>query len=135
MCRRGFHSGKKLLVCMARNELECVVFLTQDIRMIQNEMANSPALAMNGDLLVPVISTSHSLDTPAKIATILFRVAMYPNILLRLIPALSICRLWYSVTIQLSKALYIKLVLNPPNTLPKNRAYRFGKSVEKHATE
>ena len=98
------------------------MLLTQDIKMMQNDMASSPALAMNGDRLVPVTSTSHSLKTPDKIATMLLRVAMYPNILLRLIPALSICRLWYSVTIQLSNALYIRLVLNPPKTLPKNRA-------------
>jgi hypothetical protein len=55
--------------------------------------------------------------------------------LLRLVPAFSNPLLWYSVTIQLSKALYIMLVLKPPKTLPKNRTGSFGTRVEKHAIE
>jgi hypothetical protein len=65
----------------------------------------------------------------------LFKVVIIPNKLLRLVPAFSTCLLWYSVTIQLSKALYIKLVLKPPNTLPRMRIGNFGTSVEKHAIE
>ena len=65
----------------------------------------------------------------------LFKVVIIPNILLKLVPAFSICLLWYSVTIQLSKALYIKLVLKPPKTLPKKSTGSFGTSVEKHAME
>ena len=90
---------------------------------------------MKGARLVCVKLPSHSLNTPDKIATILLSVVMIPYIPLRLDPALSICRLWYSVTIQLSKALYIKLVLRPPKTRPKNRAGTLGMSVEKHAIE
>jgi hypothetical protein len=65
----------------------------------------------------------------------LFKVVIIPNILLKLVPACSICLLWYSVTIQLSKALYIKLVLKPPNTLPKKRIGTSGTRVERHAIE
>jgi hypothetical protein len=93
------------------------------------------ALARNGALLVFVTCTSHSLKTPARIATTLFNVVIIPNILLRLAPAFSSCLLWYSVTIQLSKALYIKLVLNPPNTRPKKRTGNLGTRVQKHAIE
>jgi hypothetical protein len=65
----------------------------------------------------------------------LFNVVIIPNILLKLVPAFSTCLLWYSVTIQLSKALYIKLVLKPPNILPKKRTGSSGTRVEKHAIE
>jgi hypothetical protein len=61
--------------------------------MIQNAMVSKPALAINGDLFVPVNCTSHSLNTPAKIATILLTVVMTPNMLLKLIPARSRCLL------------------------------------------
>jgi hypothetical protein len=112
-----------------------IVGRTQNAQITQNAMASRPALAINGAFLVPVNWTSHSLNTPDKIATILFIVVITPNMLLKLVPAWSKCLLWYSVTIQLSKAEYIKLVLNPPKTRPKNKAYRFGISVEKHAIE
>lgn len=96
---------------------------------------SNPALAMKGARLVFVKLTSHSLNTPDRIATILFSVVMIPYIPLKLDPVLSICLLWYSVTIQLSKALYIKLVLRPPKTRPKKRAGTLGMSVEKQAME
>jgi len=98
-------------------------------------MASSPALAINGALFVSVTRTSHSLDTPDMIAIMLFKVVMMPNMLLELVPALSIWRLLNSVTIQLSKALYIRLVLRPPKTRPKNRTGKLGTSVEKHDME
>lgn len=65
----------------------------------------------------------------------LLRVVITPNMLLKLVPDFSNCLLWYSVTIQLSNALYIKLVLIPPKTRPKNSAGRWGTRVEKQAIE
>jgi hypothetical protein len=109
--------------------------LTQYPQIIQKAMASSPALAINGALFVLVTRTSHSLDTPDRIAIMLFKVVMTPNMLLELVPALSIWRLLNSVTIQLSKALYIRLVLRPPKIRPKNRTGKLGTSVEKHDTE
>jgi len=52
-------------------------------------MSNKPALAINGALLVFVTSTSHSLKTPARIATMLLSVVITPKILLRLVPDFS----------------------------------------------
>lgn len=51
------------------------------------------ALAMKGAFFVPVKSTSHSLNTPAIIATMLFIVVIMPKIELRLLPATSRFRL------------------------------------------
>jgi hypothetical protein len=112
-----------------------LLLLTQHPRMIQKARINSPALAMKGALLVPVTCTNHSLDTPASMATTLLRVVMIPNMLLKLVPALSSCLLWYSVTIQLSKALNIRLVLSPPKTLPKNSTGTLETNVEKQEME
>lgn len=109
--------------------------LTQHTRIIQNATMSRNALAMKGARFVFVVLTNHSLNTPDRIATMLFSVVMIPYIPLKLEPVLSICLLWYSVTIQLSNALYIKLVLRPPKTRPKNRAGTLGISVERQAME
>ena len=78
---------------------------TQLLRITQKATQSTAALARNGALFVPLYSTSHSLKTPAAMATILFTVVIMPKMRLRLWPDFSRRRAWNSVTIQLSNAL------------------------------
>jgi hypothetical protein len=61
-----------------------------------------------------------SANSPAVIATTPFKVVITPNISLNEPPMPSKCCLWYSVTIQLSKTLYISVVEMPPRIRPAN---------------
>jgi hypothetical protein len=62
-----------------------------------------------------------SANKPARIAMMPFKVVMRPKISLNDPPVSSICCRWYSVTIQLSKTLYINVLDTPPRILPAKR--------------
>ena len=94
---------------------------TQYRFMNQYASVNNTVAAMNGLTFVPVAATNPSPTTPLAIATREFSVVIMLNIALRLILLRSKPRLWYSVTIQLSKALYMSVVLKPPRTRPTNK--------------
>jgi len=94
--------------------------LTQYFFINQNAPPKHAIAAIKGLTFVPVAATRLSPTTPEIIATILFTVVIIPNIESRLILLLSRLRAKYSVTIQDSKTLYIRVVLNPPSSLPIN---------------
>lgn len=94
---------------------------TQYLVINQNASAKHTIAAMNGLTFVPVAATKLSPKTPDKIATILFNVVIIPNIASKLMLLFSKPRAKYSVTIQLSNTLYIKVVLSPPKSRPMNR--------------
>lgn len=88
--------------------------------MARNASARQPTAVMKGAFSVPIASVTHSATIPAKMATMLLRVVMVLKMLLSVEPGSSGNKALYSVTIQLSKTLYMSVVATPPRILPIN---------------
>jgi len=97
------------------------ICLTQWLLMAAKASIRHATAVMNGAFSVPVKSVTHSAIIPARIATTLFNVVMMLKILLKVDPGSSGNCLLNSVTIQLSKTLYISVVLTPPSMRPTNK--------------
>jgi hypothetical protein len=108
---------------------------TQRVQINKNATARQITLARKGAILDAELCTKISPKTPANIATTLLRVVMFPKMPLRRRPALSSPRLWYSVIIQVSKALNNSVVDSPPRSLPNISTRNSSDSIDKQERE
>ena len=90
---------------------------------------------MNGAFCVLRKSEIPSANRPAMMATTEFRVVIIPNMSFREPPASSRCWRWYSVTIQLSNTLYIRVVERPPSMRPRKRMRMLSDRIVRQETE
>lgn len=95
--------------------------LTQLEEITAKAITKTTTLAKNGAFFVPDTETSHSLAMPLPIATRLLIMLIVPNTSDKFPPPCNPLA-EKSATIQLSKTLNKRLVLRPPNTLPRTSA-------------
>jgi hypothetical protein len=103
--------------------------------MNKKAVAKHTIAVMKGADWVLAKSVMASAKSPDVIATTPFRVVITPKISLSEPPAPSRCWRWYSVTIQLSKTLYIRVVDIPPIIRPANRIIMLSKRMARHDNE
>lgn len=109
--------------------------LTHCFIMSQPAVPRVTTATMKGLVLASVNLTANSPSRPAPIATALLKVVINPNMELRVKELLFKPLLWYSVTIQDSKTVYISVVAMPPSIRPMKRITRSFRRVVRQETE